>query len=74
MAESSEWPRLMLGAGVEIIAPDGRLLTLEKERGDRSEWTVPGGGLERLESISECAIRETQEESGLHVRLERWNG
>jgi ADP-ribose pyrophosphatase YjhB (NUDIX family)/ribosomal protein S18 acetylase RimI-like enzyme len=61
----------LLGAGVEVVAPDGRLLMIERERFGSVEWSGAGGGLERGESIEDCARRETFEESGLNVRLER---
>lgn len=64
-------PTFMLGAGVEVVAPDGRLLMIEQERLGVVEWSGTGGALEAGESIEECALRETLEESGLHVRLER---
>lgn len=32
-------------------------------------WYLPGGGIEFGESPAECAVRETQEETGLSIRL-----
>lgn len=64
-------PSLMLGAGVEVVAPDGRLLMIEQERLGVTEWSGTGGAVEAGESIEGCALRETLEESGLQVRLER---
>jgi 8-oxo-dGTP diphosphatase len=64
-------PLFEAGAGVYIVAPDGRLLLAEQERGGVRAWGSFGGGLERGESIEQCAVREAFEESGLRVRLER---
>ncbi|HEX2884096.1 MAG TPA: bifunctional NUDIX hydrolase family protein/GNAT family N-acetyltransferase [Candidatus Limnocylindria bacterium] len=61
----------MLGAGCEIVAPDGRLLLVEQERHGRIEWSGAGGALEDDESITDAARREALEETGLSVRLER---
>jgi 8-oxo-dGTP pyrophosphatase MutT (NUDIX family) len=71
MRDRSGPPSFMLGAGVEVVAPDGRLLMIEQERLGVVEWSGTGGAVEAGESIEECALRETLEESGLHVRLER---
>ena len=32
-------------------------------------WYLPGGGIEFGESPADCAVRETQEETGLSIRL-----
>lgn len=38
----------------------------EKERG-AGEWCPPGGHLEMFETIENCAVRETHEESGVEI-------
>ena len=40
-------------------------------KGGASWWVPPGGGVERGESLLECARRETLEETGLRVVLGR---
>jgi len=37
-------------------------------------WDLPGGGIEPGEEPAEAAVRETREESGYEVALERWVG
>ena len=64
-------PGWLLGAGVEIVDPDGRLLMVEQERLGVIEWSGTGGAVEPGETIEECAVREAREETGLNVRLER---
>ena len=71
MRERGERHGWLLGAGVEVVAPDGRLLMIEQERNGTVEWSGTGGALEPGESIEDCARRETFEEGGLHVRLDR---
>ncbi len=46
-----------------VAEQDGKVL-LVKERGARS-YSLPGGGIERRESIMEAACREIREETGL---------
>jgi len=36
-------------------------------RADNRKWVLPGGGMERGESLSECCVREVWEETGLQV-------
>lgn len=52
-----------------IIVRDDRVLLVEhKDPADgRVFWVPPGGGLEGDESIFDCAVRETREESSLTI-------
>ncbi|MHA6631618.1 NUDIX hydrolase [Pseudonocardia sichuanensis] len=45
----------------------GRLLLIHKI--DNDYWALPGGGMDLGESISDAAVREVREETGLVVRL-----
>ncbi|MFP5333405.1 MAG: NUDIX hydrolase [Acidimicrobiia bacterium] len=57
------------GVGVAVIE-DGRILLVRKEHGPWAEhWAVPGGRVELGERMTEAAIREVREETGLEVRL-----
>jgi 8-oxo-dGTP pyrophosphatase MutT (NUDIX family) len=38
-------------------------------RTDTGQWTIPTGGLKKGETISQCAIRECEEETGLRVEV-----
>jgi 8-oxo-dGTP pyrophosphatase MutT (NUDIX family) len=45
----------------------GRVLLVR--RADTGRWALPGGALDIGESVIECAVRETREESGIDIRV-----
>jgi len=45
----------------------GRLLLIR--RTDNDLWALPGGGIDPGESVRQAGIRETEEETGYHVRI-----
>jgi 8-oxo-dGTP pyrophosphatase MutT (NUDIX family) len=61
----------LIGAGAVVLDPHDRILMIEQERAGKIEWEGPGGALEGNESPAECAVRETAEECGLTVRVDR---
>lgn len=54
-------------AAVAILNPQKEILMLHRR--DNGKWTLPGGTLEYGESMTECALREVREESGLNVNI-----
>jgi 8-oxo-dGTP pyrophosphatase MutT (NUDIX family) len=44
---------------------------IRQERRTGVRWEVPGGGQEAGESLEEAAVRETREEAGIAVALDR---
>ncbi|GAA3459923.1 NUDIX hydrolase [Saccharothrix longispora] len=47
--------------------PTGRLLMIR--RTDNDKYAIPGGGQEVGETLSQAAIREVEEETGIHVEV-----
>ena len=52
-----------------VILRDGRVAVVHRPRYD--DWSLPKGKLDPGESWEECAVREVQEETGLHCTLGR---
>jgi ADP-ribose pyrophosphatase YjhB (NUDIX family) len=57
---------------VLAVDADGRVL-LQRRR-DTGQWAIPMGKQEIGETVSECADRETREETGVIVRVARLLG
>lgn len=54
-------------AAVAILNSKHELLMLHRK--DNKKWTMPGGTMEFGESLTDCALREVKEESGLDVAI-----
>jgi 8-oxo-dGTP pyrophosphatase MutT (NUDIX family) len=58
---------LVPAAGVLAVDDAGRLL-LQRRR-DTGQWAIPMGKQELGETVSQCAVRETREETGVLVEV-----
>lgn len=52
-----------------VLAVDERGRVLLQRRRDTGQWALPMGKMELGETPSECAIRETREETGILVEI-----
>jgi 8-oxo-dGTP pyrophosphatase MutT (NUDIX family) len=52
---------------VVLTNDEGEILLIR--RSDNDNWAVPGGAIDLSESVTEAAIRETREESGIDCQI-----
>ncbi len=64
-------PRHIVSAAAIVINDKNELLLI---KGPRRGWEMPGGQVEVGESLSDAAIRETKEESGIDIEIIRFCG
>lgn len=58
---------LVPAASVVVVDESGRVLL--QRRTDNGMWALPGGKMDLGESLAECGIRETREETGLDIEI-----
>jgi 8-oxo-dGTP pyrophosphatase MutT (NUDIX family) len=58
---------LVPAASAVVVDDAGRVLL--QRRVDNGMWALPGGAMRIGESLPECAVRETREETGLDVEV-----
>ncbi|WP_268238042.1 NUDIX hydrolase [Nakamurella endophytica] len=56
-------------AAYGVLVQDGAVLLTHWNEEGRTGWTLPGGGLEDLESAQQAAVREIAEETGYRADL-----
>ena len=65
-------PLIAVGAIVVVRDENGRILTIQRQ--DNKAWALPAGYCDLGENVAQTAVRETWEETGLQVALERLLG
>lgn len=59
-----------MSSGVKGVVRSGdRVLLVQQTYGDRLLWNLPGGFVQRGETVAETLVREMLEECGLEVRI-----
>ena len=54
-----------------ILIENNEILLVQQKLSDKRDWSLPGGRLERGETLSQGLIREMKEETGLDVEIVR---
>jgi 8-oxo-dGTP diphosphatase len=68
----SDHPEVAVGA---VVLRDGDLLLVRRGRGPGAgEWSLPGGRVRFGEGLRDATVRETREETGVDVVVERFLG
>ena len=70
MAYTYKYPRPAVTADCIVITKEAEPKVLLIERGDepfKGCWAFPGGFMNMDETTEQCAIRELEEETGLHI-------
>jgi ADP-ribose pyrophosphatase YjhB (NUDIX family) len=71
-SRQNENPNPRVGVGVLLVDEAGRvLLTLRERPPEAGCWSIVGGKVDYLETLEQCAVRETREEVGVEIRLVR---
>jgi 8-oxo-dGTP pyrophosphatase MutT (NUDIX family) len=64
-------PKHIVSAAAIVLNDKNELLLI---KGPRRGWEMPGGQVEVGESLSQAAIRETKEESGIDIEIIKFCG
>ncbi|MBI0376390.1 NUDIX domain-containing protein [Streptomyces albiflaviniger] len=58
----------LVPAASAIVVDDAGRILLQRRR-DNGMWALPGGAMHIGESLPDCAIRETREETGVDIEI-----
>ncbi|MEU1692027.1 NUDIX hydrolase [Streptomyces hirsutus] len=70
-AHATPSPAPVIGPGAQVVAALLRrgddIVLVQEQRDGKEMWSVPGGGVERGELLTEALVREVLEETGLNL-------
>lgn len=55
-----------------VIMKDDHILMVQETWNGRTNWTLPGGGVEEGETLEEAVVREVMEETNVSVKVDRF--
>ncbi|MFD8100285.1 NUDIX hydrolase [Nocardia fluminea] len=61
-------PNSLIPGGSALVVGDAGRILLQR-RADSGNWSFPGGTMNLGETLEQCVIRETREETGLEVTI-----
>ncbi|MEV5835132.1 NUDIX domain-containing protein [Nocardia sp. NPDC052112] len=61
-------PNSLVPGGSALVVDDEGAVLMQR-RSDSGNWSFPGGIMEIGETLEQCVIRETKEESGLDIEI-----
>lgn len=64
-------PKHIVSAATVVLNDNNQILLL---KGPRRGWELPGGQVEEGESLSDGAVREAKEETGIDIEIVRFCG
>jgi ADP-ribose pyrophosphatase YjhB (NUDIX family) len=77
MSESPEsnnrlYPQSPIACVAAVVFKEGKILLIKRAKEpNKGKWSIPGGGIELGETISEAARREVFEECSVEIEIER---
>ena len=61
-------PNSLKPGGSALVVDDFDRVLMQR-RGDSGNWSLPGGIMEVGETLEDCVVRETKEETGLDIEI-----
>lgn len=69
LGDTDERARLPRVRATGVLVKEDEILLVKQVLRERSNWNLPGGGLEVGETLEQCLVREMSEETGLDVEV-----